>query len=214
MRQILIYSPQEKPRQALAGEIRALEIAQEVVETASFDEAVSFIKNEVFSALIIDDPTPEQHQLLSAVKNGVPVFYLTAQPFEAEDVQTFQKPVRLSVFLTALIAAAAQFEQSEDASVALGCWKFNFAGKTLSYKNTEIKLTEKEAAILNYLYGCDKPVDKETLLREIWGYGEGVSTHTLETHIYRLRQKLETTGITFLTGSGEGYRLVCADSVI
>lgn len=74
MRQILIYSPQEKPRQALAGEIRALEIAQEVVETASFDEAVSFIKNEVFSALIIDDPTPEQHQLLSAVKNGVPVF--------------------------------------------------------------------------------------------------------------------------------------------
>lgn len=214
MRQILIYSPREKPRQALSGEIRVLEIAQEVVETSSFDEAVNFIENEAFSALIIDDPTPEQHQLLSAVKNGAPVFYLTAQPFEAEDIQTFQKPVRLSVFLTALIAAAAQFEQSEGASVALGRWKFNFAGKTLSYKDSEIKLTEKEAAILNYLYGCDKPVDKETLLREIWGYGDGVSTHTLETHIYRLRQKLETTGISFLTGSGEGYRLVCSDPAI
>ncbi len=215
MRQILIYSPQEKPRQALAGEIRVLEIAQEVVETDNFEEAVDFIRNEAFSALIIDDPTPEQHRLLCAVNHGVPIFYLTSQQsFEGENVQPVLKPFRLSVFLTALIAGAAQFEQSEDASVSLGCWKFNFAGKTLSYKETEIKLTEKEAAILNYLHGRDKPVDKETLLREIWGYGEGISTHTLETHIYRLRQKLETTGITFLTGGGEGYRLVCSNSSI
>lgn len=211
MRQILIYSPREKPRQSLAGEIKVLDIAREVVETGDFDEAVNFIENGVFSALIIDEPTPEQHRRLSAVGNGTPVFYLTSQPFDAADVQAVQKPVRLSVFLTALIAAAAQFEQSEGASVSLGCWKFNFAGKTLSYKNTEIKLTEKEAAVLNYLHGCDRPVDKETLLREIWGYGDGVSTHTLETHIYRLRQKLETTGITFSTGSGKGYSLVCSN---
>lgn len=214
MRQILICSSREKPRQALAGEIRVLDIAQEVVETASFDEAIRFIQSESFSALIADDPTPEQHQLLSAVKKNVPFFYLTTQPFDAANVQVFQKPIRLSVFLTALIASIAQFEQSENASITLGCWKFNFAGKTLSYKNTEIKLTEKEAAILNYLYGRDEPVDKETLLREIWGYGNGITTHTLETHIYRLRQKLETTGISFLTGNGEGYRLVCSDTTI
>ncbi len=214
MRQILICSSREKPRQALAGEIRVLDIAQEVVETASFDEAIRFIQSESFSALIADDPTLEQHQLLSAVKNNTPFFYLTTLPFDATDVQIFQKPIRLSVFLTALIAAIAQFEQSENASITLGCWKFNFAGKTLSYKNTEIKLTEKEAAILNYLYGRDEPVDKETLLREIWGYGNGITTHTLETHIYRLRQKLETTGISFLTGNGEGYRLVCSDTTI
>ncbi len=211
MRQILICSKQEKPRQALAGEIRVLEIAQEVVETADFDEAVNFIKNEDFSALIMDDPSPEQHHLLTAVKKAVPVFYLVNQPIDVQDLQIFQKPIRLSVFLTALIAAVAQFEQSDEAAVSLGVWKFNFAAKTLVYKETEIRLTEKEAAILNYLHRCDAPVDKETLLREIWGYGEGISTHTLETHIYRLRQKLETTGISFMTGNGEGYRLVCSD---
>lgn len=210
MRQILIYSPAEKPRQALAGEIRVLEIAQEVVETPSFDEAVSFLQNERFSAVIADDPTPEQHLLLSSVRCGVPAFYLMSRPFPADDVQMFQKPVRLPVFLTALVAAAAQFEQSDDASVFLGKWKFNFAAKTLTFKDAEIRLTDKEAALLNCLHRHDAPVDRETLLREIWGYGDGVSTHTLETHIYRLRQKLETTGISFTIANGEGYKLLCA----
>ncbi len=209
MRQILIYSPAEKPRQALAGEIRVLEIAQEVVETPSFDEAVSFLQNERFSAVIADDPTPEQHLLMSSVRGGVPAFYLVSQPFPAEDVQMFQKPVRLPVFLTALVAAAAQFEQSDDASVFLGKWKFNFAAKNLTFKDAEIRLTDKEAALLNCLHRHDAPVDRETLLREIWGYGDGISTHTLETHIYRLRQKLETTGITFTIANGEGYKLLC-----
>ncbi len=209
MRQILIYSPAEKPRQALAGEIRVLEIAQEVVETPSFDEAVSFLQNERFSAVIADDPTPEQHLLMSSVRGGVPAFYLVSQPFPAEDVQMFQKPVRLPVFLTALVAAAAQFEQSDEASVFLGKWKFNFAAKNLTFKDAEIRLTDKEAALLNCLHRHDAPVDRETLLREIWGYGDGISTHTLETHIYRLRQKLETTGITFTIANGEGYKLLC-----
>ena len=90
----------------------------------------------------------------------------------------------------------------------LGQWKFNFAGKILSFQDKEIRLTEKEAAILNFLFHQKASVDKETLLREIWGYGEGISTHTLETHIYRLRQKLEQTGITFSTVNTEGYRLI------
>lgn len=209
MRRILIYSLQEKPRQALAGELRALEIAQEVDETSSFDEVVDLLKRENFSALIIDSPLQEQIARLSQLCEKIPVFYLAEQPFSTPGGQFFQKPFRLSVFLPAIIAAAAQFEQSDHASVFLGDWKFNFAGKVLSRDNTEIRLTEKEAALLNYLRNCSDPVDKETLLREIWGYGEGISTHTLETHIYRLRQKLETTGITFSAVNGDGYRLIC-----
>jgi len=209
MRRILIYSSQENPRQALAGEIRALDVAQEVDETASFGEIKVLTEQESFSAFIIDEPTPEQIRQLTELPTKIPVFYLSAQPIISENGQYVQKPFRLSVFLPMLIAAIAQFEQSDHASVFLNGWKFNFAGRVLSRESEEIKLTDKEATLLNYLYNRPDPVDKETLLREIWGYGEGISTHTLETHIYRLRQKLEATGITFSAANGDGYRLVC-----
>lgn len=208
MRQILIFSASEKPRQALAGEIRALNIADEAVETASFEEMTELLGREKFSALIADEPAAEQQALISSLRGGMPVFFLTARPFESDEVQVFQKPVRLPVLLTAIISAAAQFEQSDEASVMIGKWRFNHAGKILTFEEAEIRLTEKEAAILNYLYHCGAPVDKETLLREIWGYGDGISTHTLETHIYRLRQKLETAGISFSAGNAEGYSLI------
>ena len=208
MRRILIYSLQEKPRQALAGEIRALDIAEEVDETASFEEIKTLSEQESFSAFIIDEPTAEQIRQLTETSNNLPVFYLSAQPLTVEKVQFIQKPFRLSVFLPALIAAIAQFEQSDHACVFLNGWKFNFAGRILSRENEEIKLTDKEAALLNYLHNQAEPIDKETLLREIWGYGEGISTHTLETHVYRLRQKLESTGIMFSAANGDGYRLI------
>ena len=213
MRRILIYSLQEKPRQALAGEIRALNIADEVDETASFEEIKTLTEQESFSAFIIDEPMPEQMQQLAKIPSKAPFFYLAAQPLATGEGQFVQKPFRLSVFLPTLIAAIAQFEQSDHASVFLNGWKFNFAGRILSCEDEEIKLTDKEAALLNYLYNQPEPIDKETLLREIWGYGEGISTHTLETHIYRLRQKLETTGITFSAANGDGYRLICEESI-
>ena len=212
MRRILICSSRENPRQALAGEIRALDIAEEVDEIVSFEKIKALSEQESFSAVIVDEPTPEQLRYLSEMPNKTPVFYLASQPFPVETAQFVQKPFRLSVFLPALITAIAQFEQSDHACVFLNGWKFNFAGRILSRDNGEIKLTDKEAALLNYLNAITEPVDKETLLREIWGYGEGISTHTLETHIYRLRQKLETTGITFSATNGDGYKLICEES--
>ncbi len=212
MRRILICSSREKPRQALANEICASGIADDVCETSSFEEITPLSEQESFSAVIIDEPTPEQLCHLSEMPNKTPVFYLAAQPLPVETPQFVQKPFRLSVFLPALIAAIAQFEQSDHACVFLNGWKFNFAGRLLSRNDQEIKLTDKEAALLNYLNTKTEPVDKETLLYEIWGYGEGISTHTLETHIYRLRQKLEKTGLTFSATNGDGYRLLCEES--
>jgi len=74
----------------------------------------------------------------------------------------------------------------------------------------DIRLTEKETNILKYLYRAGgKPVAREELLEEVWGYNSGVTTHTLETHVYRLRQKIEPergTATLLMTEPG-GYRL-------
>ena len=105
------------------------------------------------------------------------------------------KPFQLGVLLARIRAQLRQHEQSEDAVIhhrALqlppereDCW--SNAGS-----NKKIRLTEKETSILKYLYRAgDRPIGRETLLGEVWGYNAGVTTHTLETHIYRLRQKIE-----------------------
>lgn len=208
MRHILLYSATVLPRQALAGEMRALSVADEVVETDTFEAAVDAMKREKFSTLIFDEPTAEQREYLAQRKTNVPLFYLLSRPAEAPEALVYQKPFRLPVLLTAIIAAAARFEQSDDSAVTIGLWKFSSAGRVLTFDNQEIRLTEKEAALLDYLRRKDAPVDRDTLLRDIWGYGEGISTHTLETHIYRLRQKLDNTGLTFTAGGTDGYKLV------
>ncbi len=107
--------------------------------------------------------------------------------------------------------ALRTFEQSEDATFRLGPYEFRPAAKLLiDEKDRKIRLTEKETNILKYLYRAGgKPVGREELLSEVWGYNANVTTHTLETHIYRLRQKIEpdpANARLLLTESG-GYRL-------
>ena len=72
-------------------------------------------------------------------------------------------------------------------------------------------MTEKETSILRYLYRAgQRPVSRETLLQEVWAYNSEVTTHTLETHIYRLRQKIEkdATAPTILVTEAGGYKLM------
>ncbi len=78
-------------------------------------------------------------------------------------------------------------------------------------RKKKIRLTEKETSILKYLYRAgSKVVGRDTLLAEVWGYNSGVTTHTLETHIYRLRQKIELdpSSAEILVTEAGGYRLV------
>ncbi|MFY8152013.1 MAG: response regulator transcription factor, partial [Hyphomicrobiales bacterium] len=122
------------------------------------------------------------------------------------------KPFRFAVLLARVRAQLRQHEASEDAVFQIGAYSFRPSSKLLvTEKNSKIRLTEKETAILRYLYRQGvKPVSREVLLSEVWGYNSGVTTHTLETHIYRLRQKIEKdpSNATLLVTEGGGYKLV------
>ena len=121
------------------------------------------------------------------------------------------KPFKLAVLLARIRAQLRSHEHSEGAVYHLGSFEFRPSAKQLiDAQQKKIRLTEKETNILKYLYRAgEKPVSREELLAEVWGYNAGVTTHTLETHIYRLRQKIEpdpATARLLLTETG-GYRL-------
>src|SRR5216683_390960 len=117
-----------------------------------------------------------------------------------------------AILLARLRAHLRQHERSEDAVMTIGPYEFHPAAKMLVEKGgkKKIRLTDKEASILKYLFRAgDRPVARDVLLNEVWGYNAGVTTHTLETHIYRLRQKIEkdpASAVILITDRG-GYRL-------
>jgi len=122
------------------------------------------------------------------------------------------KPFKFPVLLARIRAQLRQHEQSEDAVFQLGPYTFKPAMKVLTTEGErKVRQTEKETNILKFLYRSnDGVVPRDVLLHEVWGYNAGVTTHTLETHIYRLRQKIEpdpSNARLLVTESG-GYRLM------
>jgi DNA-binding response OmpR family regulator len=122
------------------------------------------------------------------------------------------KPFRFGVLLARIRAHLRSHEQSEDAVFKIGPYSFRPSAKLLTdAADRKVRLTEKETAILKFLYRAGaKVVGRDVLLTEVWGYNSGVTTHTLETHIYRLRQKIEAdpSNAEILVTEAGGYRLV------
>lgn len=148
-----------------------------------------------------------------------PIIMLTAATADEDTVQGLEagandyvtKPYKFAVLLARIRAQLRSHEHSEGAVFRLGAYEFRPAAKLLIDQNQKkVRLTEKETNILKYLYRAgEKPVSREELLAEVWGYNAGVTTHTLETHVYRLRQKIESDPANarlLLTEAG-GYKL-------
>jgi DNA-binding response OmpR family regulator len=172
--------------------------------------------------LDVDLPDLDGREACRQMRAGgvpAPIIMLTAATGDADTIQGLDagandyvtKPFRLAVLLARIRAQLRSHEQSEDAVFRIGPYEFRPAAKVLvDERQRKIRLTEKETNILKYLYRAgEKPVSREELLAEVWGYNAGVTTHTLETHVYRLRQKIEpeANGARLLLTEAGGYRL-------
>ena len=155
--------------------------------------------------------------------NGVksPIIMLTGQDSDSNTILDLDagandyitKPFKIAILLARMRAHLRQHEKRDGAVFTIGPYSFRPSDKILidENRNRKVRLTEKEAAILQYLHLTgDRMVKRETLLGEVWGYNAGVATHTLETHVYRLRQKIEMdpSKATILVTDPGGYRLV------
>ncbi|MCZ6455509.1 MAG: response regulator transcription factor [Alphaproteobacteria bacterium] len=223
-KKILLVDDDDSLRDSLSQQLR-LYAEFLVTEAATAAEALETAKGEYFNAVILDVGLPDMdgRELCRLMRrNGVksPIIMLTAQDTDADQIHGLDagandyvtKPFRLNVLLARLRAQLRQHEQSEDAVFAIGPYTFQPAQKLLVDVNDQkVRLTAMETAILKYLYlAGDKVVSRDTLLGEVWGYNARVTTHTLETHVYRLRQKIEAdpSNAEILVTEPGGYRLV------
>lgn len=188
-------------------------------------DAIARVQSERYDLAIMDVGLPDMDGR-EAVKimrrHGFrsPIIMLTAQGTEADTVLGLEagandyvtKPFKFAVLLARIRAHLRQHEASEDAVFQIGPYTFRPGAKLLvTEKGSKLKLTEKETAILRFLYRAGRrAVARDVLLQEVWGYNSNVTTHTLETHIYRLRQKIEldpSIARILVTEAG-GYKLM------
>ena len=202
----------------------------ETVDVGSGTEGLTTAKSQTFDMIILDVDMPDMQgtdvaQLIRAAGIATPIVMLTGNTGEASEILGLNsgandyvtKPFRFGVLLARLRAHLRTFEQSEDAVFTIGHYSFKPAAKKLTPPEDpsgkpvrDIRLTEKETNILKYLYRAGgKAVARDELLEEVWGYNSGVTTHTLETHVYRLRQKIELVKgeATLLLTQPGGYSL-------
>jgi len=123
--------------------------------------------------------------------------------------ESLAKPFRFSSLLARLHALSTHHAANGDAAVRIGPYTFHPSAKLLQEGARKVRLTEKETNILKFLHASAGTVPRDILLHEVWGYGPAVATHTLETHIYRLRKKIELdpAKAQILLTEGGGYRL-------
>ena len=224
IKRVLLVDDDDTLRRTLAEQL-ALEGDFATLEAGTGAAGLELARNEKLDAILLDVGLPDidGRQLCADMRQAgimVPIIMLTAVDGEADTIQGLEsgandyvtKPFRLGVLLARLRAHLRQHEHSEDAILNIGPYTFRPNVKMLvdEAANKKIRLTEKETAILKYLYRAGDAVGRDTLLGEVWGYNAGVTTHTLETHVYRLRQKIErdpSKAEILITDQG-GYRLM------
>ncbi len=220
---ILIVDDDADLREALAEQ---LEVGGEFVTVQAANGQTGVIQAQGrrpdLVLLDVDLPDIDGREVCRRLRQagvGAPVIMLTGQTTDSDTIAGLEagandyvsKPFKFAVLMARIRAQLRSHEQSEDAVFRLGPYEFRPAAKLLvDERQKKIRLTEKETSILKYLYRAgEKPVARDELLAEVWGYNAGVTTHTLETHVYRLRQKIEpdpANAKLLLTEAG-GYRL-------
>ncbi|HUG61149.1 MAG TPA: response regulator transcription factor [Methylomirabilota bacterium] len=223
-RKILIVDDDADLREALVEQLSLYE-EFEPLEAESATDGVKTARAAHADLVLMDVGLPDMdgREAVKILRKGgfaSPIIMLTGHDTDSDQILGLEagandyvtKPFKFAVLLARLRAQLRQHEQSEEAVFTIGPYTFRPSAKLLvDGKGSKVRLTEKETSILKYLYRAgEKVITRDVLLHEVWGYNAGITTHTLETHIYRLRQKIEKdpSNAMLLVTEGGGYKLV------
>jgi len=222
---ILIVEDDAATSAFLAERIKS-DLGFTVAVASTLQDAGRFLSdNSACTAIILDVGMPDGDGRDFCIRmrregHKMPIIMLTGSDSESDILRGLDagandyiaKPFRSKELLARLRAQFRTFESSQEAILMIGQYVFRPAMKLLhdQKNNRRISLTSKETDLLKFLYRAEgHPVKADVLLHEVWGYSRNAETHTLGTHIYRLRQKMECDPAhpVLLISVGKGYRL-------
>ena len=222
-KRILLFEPDEFIRSTLLEKI-ALKKNLEVVDTETLENVELQLEKSNFELLIMGTnqglySLTSLRQFVEGAKiTNLILFIVKAEcidhsfAFDNAKKQYFiEKPFRIENFYKTIFTTLAKISNSKDMTHKIGPFTFFPLKKFIILgDNKKIELTEKEVDILKCLISSgEKAVDRDELLKQVWNYSSEVTTHTLETHIYRLRQKLEIDSSIprLIISQGGGFRI-------
>ena len=129
----------------------------------------------------------------------------SSNPFEL----IFKMPINIISFNKGVIELCKKYEFNKNSLIKIKDYILDKNQRTLNKDNITLKITEKEIHFIHMLHASQKPLSKNYILEKIWSYSSDTQTHTIETHIYRLRQKIKKNfgDNNFIKNSTEGYSL-------
>ena len=222
---VLLVEDDDEMRNALVSQL-TLHKDFETTEASNGAAALEAVSERHFDIVLLDIGLPDMDgrdvcRLIRREGIHVPVIMLTGLESDADVILGLDsgandyviKPFKMEVLLARIRAHLRQHEASEDALFILGPYTFRPSARLLTDKETskEVTLSEKECAILKCLCRAgETAVGRDTLYSEVWDHAVPLSTHTLQTHVYRLRQKIERdpTNPKILLSEPGGYRVV------
>jgi DNA-binding response OmpR family regulator len=221
-KRVLLMDDDEMLRGSLAEQLRAE--GYETIEASNVADGRTRAREGLYEFMVLDVSLPDGdgRKLCRELRDAgttCPILMLTASATDEDTIEGLEsgandyitKPFRYTVLMARVHAHLRSHESSEEAVYTIGPYTFRPSAKMLvDSTGQKIRLTEKETNILKFLHRAGEVVSREVLLHEVWGYNPAVTTHTLETHIYRLRQKIEQDpgAAQILVTEAGGYRLL------
>ena len=141
-------------------------------------------------------------------KNMVVITELKKIKFENQ-IKVEEFPINIQKLIEIINIQFLKNKFNQQNSLKVGEYSLNLNSRTISYLNKTLSLTEKEIKIITFLKNLKKPVSVEKLQSEVWGYRSKLETHTVETHVYRLRKKIEKNfnDKSFIMSLKNGYKI-------
>ena len=141
-------------------------------------------------------------------KNMVVITELKKIKFENQ-IKVEEFPINIQKLIEIINVQFLKNKFNQQNSLKVGEYSLNLNSRTISYLNKTLSLTEKEIKIITFLKNLKRPVSVEKLQSEVWGYRSKLETHTVETHVYRLRKKIEKNfnDKSFIMSLKNGYKI-------
>jgi len=119
------------------------------------------------------------------------------------------KPIKIGELIDKINVVFIQKKYNFQSQLNIKSYILNINSRVISFKGDELKLTEREIDIILFLNEKQLPQSVDNLQNEVWRYSSTLETHTVETHIYRLRKKIKTTfkDDNFILSLKEGYKI-------